>query len=78
MKKKHEHNFRRSGMTLYCTCGMTQRIECAHKWKQEKFENIRIEKMGGELHQNEYTHVCTECGAVRHTNTTAGRTSIYR
>jgi hypothetical protein len=42
----HEHRFKRAGMTLYCSCGLAQRIDCAHRWKQEKYEQISNRKDG--------------------------------
>ncbi len=77
MKKKvHEHKFKRAGMTLYCSCGYTSKIDCAHRWELHKKEFVSIERMGGEVSQNQETHFCKVCGAVLALNTTSGYKSI--
>lgn len=76
-KKKHEHDFKLKGITIYCSCGMTTKLDCAHRWVIEKTSNISFDKVGGSVTQVEVVYHCSKCGSVRHTNQTAGRTIIY-
>lgn len=80
MKNKpiHVHEFKLKGMSIYCSCGMTTRIDCAHVWVHEKTSNVSFPKMGGEVTQVRVVYHCDKCGAVRHTNETSGETSIVR
>lgn len=63
-------------MTIWCTCGLTQRIDCAHKWVLDKTDSVSFEKMGGEIHQTLQIRICKICGAIANMNTTAGTTVI--
>jgi hypothetical protein len=76
MIKKHQHKFRRIGMTLYCSCGFCQTIECAHLWKLDSTQYIQIEKMGGSIRQTREVRICKRCGAIANLNTTTGETNI--
>lgn len=73
-KKKvpHQHEMKRTGMTLWCKCGLSTRIDCAHRWKLDRVDHISFEKMGGEIQQRREMKICAECGAIANINTTTG------
>jgi len=76
MKKDHIHMYKRAGMTLYCTCGLTQSIACAHRWNEPLKDTIKFDTMGGTITQSREMRICKICGGVMHTNRTTGVSSI--
>lgn len=75
-KPEHKHDFKLAGLSIYCDCGMTTKLDCPHVWIHEHTSNITIDKAGWVIHQTEIVYHCSKCGAVRHTNTTTGNTNI--
>ncbi len=76
MKKlfnRHEHNFRKTGNNLYCSCGEIKRMECDHKWKLHKEEGITRKVFGGDVKQVQQTLICKACGDIKFINTTCGQ-----
>jgi hypothetical protein len=45
-KKEHVHKYRKVGRTLWCVCRLTQRIECAHRWRFDRKDDIQITREG--------------------------------
>lgn len=78
LKTKHQHLFRRWGMTLYCKCGFNHDIVCAHRWGiPDKYE-VSMDKMGGKVSQVQTKSICKTCGAVLSYNETTGSGHIIR
>ena len=73
---KHQHSYKQTGMTLWCKCGLTKDIVCAHDWSLERTENTTIDKVGGVLNQTRQMRICKKCGAIANSNVTTGETTI--
>lgn len=63
-------------MTLYCRCGFTKDMVCAHRWSAPEVTWIEIDKVGGTLSQKREKCVCKVCGAILSMNVTTGAMNI--
>ena len=70
MFNRHNHNFKIKGLSLYCSCGKTQRILCKHTWELTNEVIIKLRLTGAQ--QNVQYFICTNCGATRSLNAATG------
>lgn len=71
--QRHKHEYKQSGITLWCTCGSIKNITCGHKWKLEQHTPITMQTIGGVSDQDIRRYSCTICGGSFIVNDTTGR-----
>ena len=67
----HKHEFKKSGLNLWCKCGKTKELKCPHTWKVHYDGSVMTMGVAGNG-QRIQTLIC-ECGEIRHINLTLGK-----